>query len=148
VELLRFVVPRTHIGEPMMTMTSLGRTTPSPSRLASTSSIISSVVPTFRMSREVTPHESASRRWTSTNGVSARIGTLGRACEMSRAEKPDSVNATTARALRTCAAVAAASEIASAKLEPGVRRRSRSRVSTAPSARSATRAITATASCG
>src|SRR5262249_58679872 len=89
----RFVVPRTHIGEPeMMTMTSLGRTTPSLNRFASTSSTISSVVSTLRISREVTPQESASRRWTSTNGVSAMIGTLGRACEISRAEKPDSVN--------------------------------------------------------
>src|SRR5204863_9849811 len=58
--LSRFVVPRTHIGEPeMMTITSLARTAPSPSRVASTSSIISSVVSTFRMSRDVTPHERA-----------------------------------------------------------------------------------------
>ncbi len=76
------------------------------------------------------------------------IGTLGRAWEMSRAEKPDSVNATIARALSTCAAVAATSEMASGKFASGRRRRSRSRDSTAPSARSATRAITATASWG
>src|SRR5207253_4586715 len=141
----RLVVPRTHIGEPeMMTITSLGCTAPSLNRVASTSSIMSSVVSTFRISREVTPHDSASRRCTSMKGVSAMIGTLGRAWEMSRAEKPDSVNATIARALRTCAAVAAVSEMASAKLAPGRRRRSRSTDRTASSARSATRAITAT----
>src|SRR5262249_44794364 len=72
--LRRLVVPVTHIGDPeMITSTSLTRTLASPRSVASTSSIISSVVSTLRMSRDDTPQDSARRRWTSTNGVSAMI---------------------------------------------------------------------------
>ena len=52
----RFVVPVTHMGAPeMMTSTSSFSTVPSPSRVASTSSTISSVVSTLRMTRDSTP---------------------------------------------------------------------------------------------
>src|SRR5206468_3986225 len=100
------------------------------------------------MSREDTPHHRASRRWTSTNGVSAMIGTSGRAWEMRRAEAPDSVNATIARAPSACAAAEAAVEIASENPTPtrSWRRRRVSSTRTARSARSAMRAITSTAS--
>ena len=68
------------------------------------------------MSRDTTPHDSASRRCTSTNGVSAMIGTPGRSWEMRRAENPDSVNATMARGVEhERRASRAASEIASWK---------------------------------
>src|SRR5206468_3506411 len=119
-------------------------------RLASPSSIISSVVWTLRMSREDTPHDRASRRRTSTNGVSAMIGTSGRAWEMRRAEAPDSVNATIARAPSACPAAEAAVEIASENPTPtrSGRRRRVSSTRTARSARSAIRAITSTASAG
>src|SRR3989441_3640399 len=133
----RFVVPETHMGEPeMMTRTSPGPTAPSPRSVASTSSIISSVVWTLRMSREDTPHDRASRRRTSTNGVSAMIGTSGRAWEMRRAEAPDSVNATIARAPSACPAAEAAVEIASENPTP-TRSGRRRRVSSTRTARSA-----------
>ena len=123
-------------------------TDPSRSSVASTSSIISSVVWTLRMSRESTPHDRASRRWTSTNGVSAMIGTLGRAREMRRAEEPDCVNATIACAPSACAAWEAASESASGKPTSWSGRRGASLASTSRSARTATRAMTSTASDG
>src|SRR5437879_276702 len=134
----------------MMTRTSPGPTAPSTRSVASTSSIISSVVWTLRMSREDTPHDRASRRRTSTNGVSAMIGTSGRAWEMRRAEAPDSVNATIARAPSACPAAEAAVEIASENPTPtrSGRRRRVSSTRTARSARSAIRAITSTASAG
>ena len=113
---MRFVVPVTHIGEPeMMTRTSPGRTVPSASSVASTSASIASVVSAFRTRREATPHESARRRRAPGEGVSAMIGTSGRSLEIRRAENPDSVNATIARASSAWAAVAAASAIASGK---------------------------------
>src|SRR5204862_5664926 len=147
----RFVVPATHMGEPeIITSTSPATTEPSPTSVASLWSIISSVVSTFRIRRDDTPHDSASRRWTSTNGVSAMIGTSGRACEMRRAEKPDWVDATIARAPSACAAAEAASETASEKPTP-TRSPRRWRVaspSTARPARPAMRAITSTASAG
>src|SRR2546427_231412 len=149
--LRRLVVPVTHMGEPeMITSTSFIRTEPSPSKVASTSSIISSVVSTLRISRDDPPHDSARRRWTSTNGVSAMIATSGRSCEMSRAENPDCVNATIARAPSTRAADAAASETASGKPTPtrSCRRHRISDFRAACSARSAMRAITTTASTG
>src|SRR3990172_23871 len=77
--LSRFVVPVTHMGAPeMMTSTSLTRTDPSPRRVASTSSSISSVDPTFLMSRADTPQQSVSLRCTSADGVSAMMGASGR----------------------------------------------------------------------
>src|SRR5205807_1980559 len=114
--LRRLVVPVTHMGAPeMITTVSPAHTVPSPSSVASASSIISSVVSTFRQSRELTPHESPSRRWTSTRGVRAMIGTSGRSWDMSRAENPDCVNATMTLAPRSSAAWRAASDIASGK---------------------------------
>ena len=78
------------------------------------------------------------------------IATSGRSWEMRRAEKPDWVNATIARAPSTRAADAAASETASGKPTPtrSCRRQRISDFSAACSARSAMRAITATASTG
>jgi len=145
-------VPVTHIGEPeMITSTSSARTVPSPSSVASISSTISSVVSTLRMSREVTPHVRASRRCTAAKGVKAMIGVAGRSWEMSRAENPDCVKATMARASSARAALAAASDTASGKptgARFSRRRRVGSCVSAACSARSAMRAMTSTASAG
>jgi hypothetical protein len=80
------------------------------------------------------------------------MGTSGRSCEMRRAENPDCVKATMARAFSTRAAVAAASEMASGKPTPsggrGRRRSTALALSTARSARAATRAIISTASAG
>jgi hypothetical protein len=83
--------------------------------VASTSSIISSVVSTLRTRRDVTPQKRPRRRRTSATGVIAKIGTSGRSPDMSRAVKPDWVNATIAFARSTRAAWKAASAIASGK---------------------------------
>ncbi len=110
------MVPVTHIGAPeMITITSLFRTVPSPSSVASTSSTISSVVSTLCTSREETPQKSPRRRCTSEYGVSAMIGTSGRSWEMRRALKPDWVKATMALAWSSRAAWQAASATASGK---------------------------------
>ena len=76
------------------------------------------------------------------------IGTSGRSWDMSRAENPDCVNATITLAPRSRAAWRAASEIASGKPTTAGRRRAGSGDRTAPSARSAMRAIVWTASAG
>ena len=95
-------MPATHIGAPeMITMTSLMPTEPSPRSARSISTIMSSVVSNLRISREDTPHDSVSRRRTSTDGVKAMMGTSGRWWEISRAENPDCVKATMARGRRS-----------------------------------------------
>src|SRR5580704_14058373 len=106
----RLVVPGTSNGTPAVTSTrSPGRASPSSTAACRASATISSYVVQWATRCGTTPQTSASCRYVCGMSVSARIGTLGRCDETTRALNPPLVNTTTSGvASIRCAAIVAA----------------------------------------